>query len=112
MLGYARSPCLSQDVKVLIIIPFLNLVINMICRNADNSWEPGKIHGCQLDFPGLISPRGLHGAFSTIFWPTAQITAYQVQNIPAVKIFNNIPGFVNSSGMGHAKKKQAEAYIF
>ena len=47
-----------------------------ISRDVDNSREPGKIPGCQLDFPGLISPRGMVPSSG----PTAQITAYQVQS--------------------------------
>ena len=50
-----------------------------ICRDVDNSREPGKVPGCQLDFPGLISPRGMV-TFAPSSGPTAQVTANQVQN--------------------------------
>ena len=48
-------------------------------RDVENSQEPGKIPGCQLDFPGLFSPRGMV-SLAPSSGPMAQITAYQVQN--------------------------------
>ena len=48
-------------------------------RNVDNSREPGTIAVCQLDFSGLISPRGVV-PLGPSSGPTAQITTNQVQN--------------------------------
>ena len=54
------------------------------------SQEPGKIPGCQLDFPRLISPRGML-PLAPSSGPTAQITPIK-NKIPAAKIFNCISG--------------------
>ena len=65
-------------------VPFVTPMLPMhysyyLCSNVDNSREPGKIPGCQLDFRGLISPRGMV-PLGPSSGSTAQITAYQVQN--------------------------------
>ena len=61
-------------------------------RNVDNSWEPGKIPSCQLDFPGLISPRGVV-PLAPSSGPMAQITTYLVQNSGCQFLTTSLLGF-------------------